>query len=64
MSGGSTFSDVSLLVPDVTEQQKRRAGIILCDLALQAGASREELHDALEMLGLIGYTSGTTVRVR
>lgn len=57
MSGGSTFSDVTLLVPETTPQQRRRAGIILTDLAAQAGASRQELRDALEAIGLVDYES-------
>lgn len=57
MSGGAPFNDPTILVPETTPEQRRRAGIVLVDLAQQAGASLEELQDALEMVGLLPYES-------
>lgn len=64
MSGGSTFIDTWGHIRPVTNKTRRKAATVLLRQAIDANATEQEMRDALEMIGVLPYTSGTVVRIR
>lgn len=64
MSGGSTFSDVTLLVPETKPVDAVVAFLRIKRQAKAEGWTREQTRDVLEMANLIPYTSHERVCVR